>query len=177
MLLIINQILKVTLAVGIVPGNGSPWVNETRTCVQPSVEVADDCEGSNKQEAGTCNYGECPIDGAWSSWSDGPSCSVSCGPGTTSRVRTCSNPEPQNGEQKYPGEATEDPKPCSVSCGYGKVLQTRTCIQSSAKGSDDCVGSDKQEVGTCNYGECPIDGAWSSWADGPSSSVSCGSGI
>ena len=42
-----------------------------------------------------CETAPCPIDGNWATWSSWTSCSVTCGAGTQSQTRTCSNPSPQ----------------------------------------------------------------------------------
>ena len=51
------------------------------------------------------------VDGKFSSWSNFGVCSKSCGPGTQSRTRSCTNPPPQFGG-----------KDC-----VGDILQTRNC--------------------------------------------------
>jgi hypothetical protein len=38
------------------------------------------------------------VDGGWEEWSDWSKCSVSCGKGTHSSTRACTNPVPRNGE-------------------------------------------------------------------------------
>lgn len=43
------------------------------------------------------------VDGGWSSWADSNSCSVTCGSGSIFRLRTCTNPTPQNGGKTCEG--------------------------------------------------------------------------
>ena len=37
------------------------------------------------------------VDGNWGAWSLMTSCSTTCGPGTKTRRRSCTNPEPAGG--------------------------------------------------------------------------------
>ena len=56
------------------------------------------------------------VDGGWSSWTEWTQCSVSCGTGSTARVRTCTNPEPKFEGKHCPGDGDEEencfPLPC-----------------------------------------------------------------
>ncbi|CAH1231524.1 CILP2 [Branchiostoma lanceolatum] len=83
------------------------------------------------------------VDGGWSNWSPWPDCSVTCGAGTQTRYRTCTNPEPAYGGAECDGQAQESqdcdtgvscpvdggwtdwsPWPdCSVTCGAGTQTQ------------------------------------------------------
>ena len=47
------------------------------------------------------------VHGQWSLWSDFASCSVTCGFGTQTRTRTCTNPAPSNGGTECAGTDTE----------------------------------------------------------------------
>ena len=47
------------------------------------------------------------VNGGWSSFGPWSTCSASCGEGTTSRLRHCSNPSPQNGGKNCVGSAEE----------------------------------------------------------------------
>ena len=53
------------------------------------------------------------VDGAWAAWSPWLPCSTSCGPGTATRTRSCSNPPPQNGGKTCAGNNTET-KQCTL---------------------------------------------------------------
>ena len=46
---------------------------------------------------------EVPVDGAWSSWTEWSSCSVSCDGGTRTRTRTCTEPAPSSTGQDCSG--------------------------------------------------------------------------
>ena len=57
------------------------------------------------------------VNGDWSSWGDWSSCSVSCGGGTQTRSRTCSNPSATYGGSDCSG-STSDSQSCNTdSCG------------------------------------------------------------
>lgn len=47
------------------------------------------------------------VDGGWSSWTGSNSCSVTCGSGSIFRLRTCTNPTPQNGGKECKGSMFE----------------------------------------------------------------------
>ena len=55
------------------------------------------------------------INGGYTEFRDSSPCSVSCGTGTIQRMRTCTNPAPQNGGQPCQGDSviTES---CFISC-------------------------------------------------------------
>ncbi|MFA6392618.1 MAG: hypothetical protein WCW54_00830 [Candidatus Paceibacterota bacterium] len=85
----------------------------------------------------------CPIAGGWSAWSSFGACSLSCGGGTQSQSRTCTNPTPAYGGAYCVGSSTQsqscNTQACvcsaplsqteSVSCPYGytgSITQTST---------------------------------------------------
>ncbi|KAH3820606.1 hypothetical protein DPMN_122351 [Dreissena polymorpha] len=53
------------------------------------------------------------VDGGWSSWYPWSECSITCGNGTATRVRTCNNPKPVAGGAFCDGEY-EEFKNCSI---------------------------------------------------------------
>lgn len=67
-----------------------------------------------------------PVDGGYSDWSDWTSCSRSCGPGVTSRHRTCNKPAPTEGgaDCSNLGPAFEQ-RPCALRICPGKFSATR----------------------------------------------------
>jgi hypothetical protein len=126
-----------------------------------------------------------PINGGWSAWSSYGSCSATCGGGTQTRTRTCTNPSPANGGADCTGGSSETRScntescpvdavdggwttwsswgTCSLTCGGGTQTRTRTCTNPApANGGADCVGS-ATEAQSCNTHAC-------------SSAISCPSG-
>lgn len=69
------------------------------------------------------------MDGNWGHWTQWSSCSVTCGAGSASRRRTCSNPAPQNG-----GKACSNPtsgtelRSCGTSPCQGQSVFRRVLI-------------------------------------------------
>src|SRR3989339_516001 len=49
-----------------------------------------------------------PVNGGWSAWSSWSACSTTCGGGTQTRTRTCSNPTPANGGLNCVGSSYEN---------------------------------------------------------------------
>ena len=61
------------------------------------------------------------VNGSWSEWDDWGSCSVTCGGGNRTRLRTCTNPPPANGglDCKGPSEETGN---CNANPCPGKIV-------------------------------------------------------
>jgi len=83
-----------------------------------------------------------PIDGGWTEYGDWSGCSVSCGEGTQTRARSCSNPRPDHGGATCEGEETESktcnnggcPGNCEEnSCNKGEVSYTALKIGEDLK--------------------------------------------
>ncbi|WAR18814.1 MLP-like protein [Mya arenaria] len=148
--------------------------SRSRTCTNPEPQYGGlDCVGDST-ETQSCNDGQCPIDGGYTLWSDWNACSVTCGDGTQSRSRTCTNPEPQFGGQDCIGVFTESQScndgqcpidggytvwslwdACSMTCGEGTQSRSRTCTNPEPQnGGLDCIG-DFTESSTCNFAPCP----------------------
>ena len=180
-------------------GNGT--MERWRNCSNPEPKYGGrDCShlGASK-DIRSCNVFPCPIHGNFSSWSIFSVCSKSCGNGTKTRTRNCSNPFPEHGGRNCSslGPSKEVlacnvfPCPihgnysswsnfgnCSKSCGNGTKLRTRSCTNPTPKhGGRSCssLGPSK-EILPCNVFPCPIHGNYSSWSNFSSCSKSCGNG-
>ncbi|XP_078681186.1 uncharacterized protein LOC144916075 [Branchiostoma floridae x Branchiostoma belcheri] len=169
-----------------------------RTCTNPAPGNGGTvCDGAD-QETQECDTGvSCPVDGGWSDWGAWSGCSVTCGVGTETRDRTCTNPAPENSGTDCDGPHQEtrqcdtgvscpvdggwsDWGPwsgCSVTCGVGTETRDRTCTNPAPEnGGADCDGPD-QETQECDTGvSCPVDGGWSDWGAWSGCSVTCGVG-
>lgn len=137
------------------------------------------------------------MDGKYTNWSDFTPCTVSCGLGSKTRNRSCTNPQPQHGGDYCQGSPTNtelcflrhcpihgnysewsDFSSCTLTCGGGKQYRTRTCNNPSPQyGGINCSGlGPKREEVDCNTNPCPIHGGYSKWSDFSACSVSCNSG-
>ena len=47
------------------------------------------------------------VDGAWTTWGEYSTCTVTCGDGTKLRSRACTDPEPSNGGSNCAGSNTD----------------------------------------------------------------------
>ncbi|CAG2196493.1 THBS2S [Mytilus edulis] len=93
------------------------------------------CTGSRNKHVKCQQYDLCPVNGAWSVWSDN-TCSVTCGVGTRSRSRSCSNPYPQYGGNKCIGIRTDhvtctQPNKCPGDYICSGIYNDRTYTESA----------------------------------------------
>jgi hypothetical protein len=128
-----------------------------------------DCQGQMIQRK-KCQISKCAIDGGWTDFSDWSACSQTCGVGSTTRSRTCSNPLPQFGGDECVGNDTETKScveikncpisggwgrwtqwgECSLSCGLGKKKRTRVCDNPLPQyGGQTCPGNWEEKL-TCS---------------------------
>lgn len=98
------------------------------------------------------------VDGGWTRWTEWNECSVTCGNGTQSRLRTCTDPVPMYGGKDCRGES----------------LQVRNCFPRHCPG----------KAQTCHCLSIhpslplpPVHCVWEPWSEWTSCSRSCGGGL
>ncbi|GAA55160.1 hemicentin-1 [Clonorchis sinensis] len=136
------------------------------------------------------------LDGNWAAWSAWSACSHTCGHGSQTRSRTCSDPEPKNGGAYCPGENTEARtclvsfcpvdgawgawtpwSACSATCGAGLSQRQRRCDNPPpSNGGKTCAGEAVEDVMCQGLPPCPISGSWSPWSPWSECSAACGTG-
>ncbi|KAK3083453.1 hypothetical protein FSP39_022988 [Pinctada imbricata] len=169
--------------------------SRTRSCDSPAPRHGGASCGGSVTSSQDCNTHNCPIDGKWGSWSSWGTCSLTCGGGSQSRSRTCSNPAPQYGGAQCGGRSSSSQAcnthncpidggwgswgswaTCSLTCGGGSQSRTRSCSNPAPQyGGAHCVGM-SSSAQDCNTHHCPIDGNWGSWGSWATCSVTCGGG-
>ena len=158
------------------------------------------CDGSSYEDE-ICNADPCP---KWQPWSEWTECSASCGGGTRSKERECS--QEANADESSPcgeGETQvvedcntveEVPCPsdpewtewtawseCSKTCGGGSMKRMRTCEQIVRGGQrqgrslTSCEGPATMML-FCNLEDCPRNTEWTEWSDWSQCSKTCGGG-
>ena len=154
---------------------GTGQRSRTRTVTREAAYWGNKCP-TNMEEVEPCVEAECRVDGGWSGWSRGGYCSESCGTGTRSRSRTCSQPPPQFGGDTCSGPNLETKEcflktcppvdggwtswtrwtACSTTCDWGGQRRTRTCTHPPAShGGRECTGPRFQN-NKCMLRRCPI---------------------
>nr|CAB3266939.1 thrombospondin A precursor [Phallusia mammillata] len=143
-----------------------------------------DCDGPSMQSR-NCIREPCNVkvrrDGGWSPWTKWSPCSVTCGKGRTTKIRSCNSPLPQlDGAQCVgPDRKTRDCKmspcpvdggwgewsvwsECSATCDDGFKTRSRKCNNPKPRfGGKQCSG-DSKATEHCLVKACPIDGCLSS---------------
>lgn len=140
----------------------------TKSCTgSATVGACQKCDASNNVVTDSTKN----VTGGWSAWSAWSTCSATCGGGTQSQTRTCTNPTPACAGATCSGVSSQSQGcntgccpvaggwsafgSCSASCGDGS--QSRTCTNPAPScGGADCVGSASQ---SCNLGCCPVSGS------------------
>merc|ERR1712168_1778071 len=103
---------------------GGGVTQRRRTCTKPAPDHGGNDREGPAVERKQCNTHFCPINGGFTEWSGFGECTVSCGGGTMTRERECTNPKPQYGGKACTG-ATKD----TEKCGTRLQLQTFTTQQ------------------------------------------------
>lgn len=198
-----------------VHGNYSPWSNfsscskscgngkmvRIRKCSNPTPKHGGrNCSlFGHSTEVRSCNTFPCPVHGNYSTWSNFSACSKSCGNGTMSRFRNCTNPKPRHkgkncsslgapvdiqlcnvfpcpihGGYTVWGNFTQ----CTVSCGNGTMYRTRNCSNPAPRhrGENCSKLGPAEEIRACNEHPCPIHGGYTQWSEFSQCSTSCGNG-
>ncbi|ROT80008.1 putative hemicentin-1 isoform X7, partial [Penaeus vannamei] len=78
-----------------------------RTCDNPGPSQGGRACTGPDTDSEACNTVKCPVNGAWSSWSEWSPCSMTCGLGMRVRSRLCNNPYPGFGGAPCVGEERE----------------------------------------------------------------------
>ena len=112
--------------------------------------------GTEKSLQDAINSGELVIvDGGWSSWSAWGTCSKSCGGGTQTRTRTCTNPAPYCGGLSCSGASSEDQscntQICPVNCPSGYTQGGNDCYSATTPVYQ-TVGSSTSQVKCDSFG-------------------------
>ncbi|CAH1773844.1 unnamed protein product [Owenia fusiformis] len=162
----------------------------TRVCLGPFYD-GEDCVGA-REEKQDCNTHFCPVNGVVTQWEEWSRCSLTCGGGGQSRIRTCYGPFYNGANCTDPLDETrscnihncpvdgiyadwEQWGDCSLSCGGGAKQRERSCLGPFYDGKP-CEG-DSQETADCNTHHCPVDGVYNTWGLWSECSVTCGGGI
>ncbi|CAH8874719.1 unnamed protein product [Trichobilharzia szidati] len=136
------------------------------------------------------------LDGRWSPWSSWSECSQTCGHGTQSRTRKCTDPAPKYGGAHCFGETTEIRSclvsfcptdgewgswtpwsACTATCGAGLSQRRRRCDSPPpSNGGRPCVGEAVEDVMCEGLPPCPVGGSWSPWSPWSECSATCGEG-
>ena len=175
----------------------------SRNCTNPPPQYG----GNNCSKLGApleermCNLQPCPVSGGYTSWSQFTLCSVTCGNGTKTRHRNCTNPSPKHGgrgcdylglareiEHCYERDCPVDGNysnwstfsHCSVSCGGGTQLRKRLCNNPPPYAGGRNCSHFGAAVSTreCNKQGCPRNGNYTEWSkfSWPCSRT-CGGGV
>ncbi|XP_060564396.1 coadhesin-like [Ruditapes philippinarum] len=140
----------------------------TRQCNNPAPSGNGRVCIGNSEDKNICNTGSCPaVNGHWASWTTWGSCTMTCGGGTKTRTRTCTNPSPTVNGQVCIGNSLDRDicntrgcpnwsswstwGQCSEPCDAGIRERTRTCVSNMG-----CIGNSK-DLELCNTQSCGVE--------------------
>ena len=63
------------------------------------------------------------VNGGWSAWTSWSTCTVTCDGGTTTKTRSCDNPEPENGGDDCEGDTYKTIDCNTIACA-GKLYHS-----------------------------------------------------
>ena len=177
-------------------GGEQTW---TRTVITPASNGGR-AFASNREEVRSCNTAGCPVDCVLSSWSPVTTCSVTCGGGEQTWIRTVVTPASNGGracEDKMvdiracntagcPVDCILSPwlpsTNCSAPCGGGQQTWRRNITTPASNGGQECQES-REEARGCNVcpcsrttDHCPVHCALSPWIPITTCSLTCGGG-
>ena len=157
---------------------GGGTQSSTRFIEQEALNGGARCVGDSIRDR-PCNTNGCPVDCVWGQWTGWGSCSVTCGGGTQTSMRTIKK-EAENGGNNCVGKSIRD-QPCNTNgcpmdCQWGQWTAwescTKTCgggtqtakreVRKEAKDGGNCPGSSTRNQ-PCNTNGCPVDCLWGPW--------------
>ncbi|XP_062378705.1 thrombospondin-1-like [Sardina pilchardus] len=87
---------------------GEGVITRIRLCNSPTPQMGGkECQGEGR-ETKPCKEVQCPINGGWGPWSPWDTCSVTCGGGSQTRQRLCTDPAPKYGGKDCVGPPKEE---------------------------------------------------------------------
>ncbi|TPP66839.1 Hemicentin-1, partial [Fasciola gigantica] len=171
----------ITCIVGVSPADDGMY-----HCVASSI-LGEDFSQSSKLQV--------EIDGGWSAWSSWTECSKTCGHGSQTRSRTCTEPAPRNGGAHCFGEPTEARTClvsfCPVNGAWGAWTPWSACTATCGAGLSQrqrrCDNPPPSNGGKLRVTEpflspppspcCAVHGEWSNWSSWSACSRTCGIGL
>ncbi|MAD25540.1 MAG: hypothetical protein CMO44_15370, partial [Verrucomicrobiales bacterium] len=172
---------------------GGGELKQTRAVKVAAEHEGEECTGATEQTV-ICNEDPCPVDCELSDWVESTGCSVTCGGGEQSFIKTivtnaanggAACPEAQDdamlkseacGEEACPVDCVLSAwgawTDCSATCGDGTRTKERTVETEAANGGVACEGEMSAEE-SCKIIECPIDCVMEDWAEWSDCSASC----
>ncbi|KAL9959836.1 hypothetical protein ACROYT_G033194 [Oculina patagonica] len=152
-------------------GNWGAWSACSKTCGNGTATRSRQCDKPHQQNGGgacvgpaiesqECFVQHCPVDGNWSMWSAWSACSVTCGSGTQTRDRTCTEPAPAHGGLDCVGQPSERQNCMEPACPVVTTTAPPTTTPPPTPVTTPVP---------------PVDGGWSNWTYTPCNQP-CGPG-